>query len=286
MAPTEPGTRDRIAHDGRVDAAQPRGIGNPGRVVPQRHPRNRRLGLAHQRQCAPVETLDVHLVDLARGPDRGQDDIDEFLGCGRCFGLVGLDLGLDVVPHVGAVGVGQLENLGQHRDLVVAHHLSVGKTAEQLAAVQRTDLFEGEIVHEFPDVGIHRVTRERRRGVGALGLVDPRVVPHQRLAVLGEHDVELERADAEFEGLREGPQRLLGGLAAAAAVGLQVESGGCRGSGRHRLEGRSQREEQDDRSSQTHGEPRYPAGTGTVMTARADRPNRHRMFDRPKGSTP
>jgi len=44
------------------------------------------------------------------------------------------------------------------------------------------------------------------------------------LSIPGEHDVEFQCVDADFKRFGEGPQRLLGGLTAPGAMGLQVES--------------------------------------------------------------
>ena len=80
-------------------------------------------------------------------------------------------------------------------------------------------------MYEFSDVGIRRVARERRSGVVALLRVDDWVMPYQRLAVFADVDVEFECADAEFDRFGKGSQPFAGRLAAAAGMGLQVESG-------------------------------------------------------------
>jgi hypothetical protein len=59
--------------------------------------------------------------------------------------------------------------------------------------------------------------------------VDDRVMPYQRLAILGDVDVEFQSADAYFERLGERPKRFAGRLATAAGVGLQVERRQLRG---------------------------------------------------------
>ena len=75
------------------------------------------------------------------------------------------------------------------------------------------------------EVSIPVVARERRSGVVALLWVDDWVMPYQRLAVFCHVDVEFECADTEFDRFGKGSQRFAGRLAAAAGVGLQVESG-------------------------------------------------------------
>ena len=49
-------------------------------------------------------------------------------------------------------------------------------------------------------------------------------VIYEGLVVLGDDDIEFECADADFECFGEAAQRLLGRLAAPAAMGLQIES--------------------------------------------------------------
>jgi len=137
----------------------------------------------------------------------------------------------------GLVRVRERENLIEGGDLVAGHHFGGRESVEQLAAVQRVQLGPREVVDELADVRVLRVAGEGGAGVGALLGLDGRVVPHHRCTVLGEDDVEFQRGDTQLDGLGERAQRFLGGLAASAAVRLQVEVAGigrCDGHGRQR----------------------------------------------------
>jgi len=114
--------------------------------------------------------------------------------------------------------------LRQRRDLVAGHHLGVREVVEQLSAIERADLRQGEIVHKLSDVQVLRVGSECGCGVGAFVGLDRRVVPDQGLAVLGDDDVQFQCADPEFQRFRERPQRFFGRLAAPTAMRLEVES--------------------------------------------------------------
>jgi len=51
-------------------------------------------------------------------------------------------------------------------------------------------LRQGQVVHEPANVGIQRVAGGSRPGVGALLRLDDRVMPHQRLVIFGDVDIE------------------------------------------------------------------------------------------------
>jgi hypothetical protein len=57
------------------------------------------------------------------------------------------------------VGVGQREHLRQGRDPVVPHHFRVGKLVEELAAVERPELGQRQLVDQLADIGVLRVAR-------------------------------------------------------------------------------------------------------------------------------
>jgi hypothetical protein len=91
------------------------------------------------------------------------------------------------------------------------------------AAVERLDLRERELDDVLADVGVGGIVRRRRRGVSAERRVGLAVVRDDRLPVLRDLDVELERADAESDRVAEAGERRLRAQAEPAAMGLQVE---------------------------------------------------------------
>jgi hypothetical protein len=63
------------------------------------------------------------------------------------------------------------------------------------------------------------------------------------MVIFSDVDIEFQRADTEFERFGESPQRLAGGFAAAAGVGLQVKPRWlwrCRGQRRGNSDGHQQ----------------------------------------------
>jgi hypothetical protein len=99
------------------------------------------------------------------------------------------------------------------------------RVARQLreAAVERLDLHQGQVGHAVAHVREFGITGCCRRCVDALVGLDGVVVPDHYLAVLCQVRVQFKGGHAQREGVRERGQGLLGPLAAAATVALQVK---------------------------------------------------------------
>lgn len=147
------------------------------------------------------------------------------MNCSRGGGFrrsAGLDLRFNVELHLaGAVGVGELKNLGQSRHLgagrrSLARELRLGERT----AVQASDLFEGQVLDVLAHIGELRIIRRDRRGIQALLVADLAVVRDDFAAVLGDLEVKFQGGHAGLEALGERRQGGFDGQAESAAVGL------------------------------------------------------------------
>ena len=156
------------------------------------------------------------------------DDLHELLARCGLFGSAGLDLGLDVEGHAsGAVGVDEGEDLRQQSACARrATAAARGRRGRERAAVDGPHLGERQVLDEplAGHVGELRVAGERGRGVEALGGRRVAVVRDDRVAVLGDLHVELQRAHAQLQGVGERREGVLHDEGDAAAVGLEVEA--------------------------------------------------------------
>src|SRR5204863_4100638 len=86
------------------------------------------------------------------------------------------------------------------------------------------DLGEGQVVDELAGVGVLRVVRDDRPGVGTVGRVDDPVVADHQDPVGGHAGVHLQRGHVGVgQGVAEGGEGVLRAYRAGAAVTLDVE---------------------------------------------------------------
>jgi hypothetical protein len=136
-----------------------------------------------------------------------------------------VELGLDVEAHRRVAGLaGQREDVGEGRYALPVRRLLLGEAR----GVRRARFEPAHVVAEELVPGQREDRGSGRRHPRAGGIarevgVEPLVVADDHDAVAGHARVQLERADAQGQGAREGGQRVLRREAARATVALEVE---------------------------------------------------------------
>jgi hypothetical protein len=220
------GQRERAVVERLVadrDAGGPRRALEDRRLLRERDAAQAGEEIACLFERAPVEGLD----QAAPGELVALDDVGhlarEDAGGDGLLGQRRVELGLDVeLDALGAVALGELEDLGQRRHLRAGDGLlgaDEGVRAWDVrpprAAVELLDLLEREVLHELADVR----ARALQRG-------DAPLVRDDHHTVLGHARVQLERRHAQLQRVAERGQRVLGPQSASTAMRLQVK--GCR----------------------------------------------------------
>jgi hypothetical protein len=196
------------------------------RIFPLRKVGGRELGrfAFDDLDRAPVEALQRASGFHAGGSQHCHDRRGEGLWRQSFVGRTGQQFQLDVEPY--ARGAMALQELGQCGDpgaidrLLPREAPRVLRARPDAADVVALQLVEVELADERRGRGDPTAVRAARH----VGIEPPVVVDHD-YAVAAHADVELEGAHAELERAREAGQRVLRGVAARAAVALEVEAG-------------------------------------------------------------
>ena len=122
------------------------------------------------------------------------------------------------------VVLSQLEQLRQGHHPIALDWLRIREVLELLVADQGLYLLIGEIMYELADVRVLRIPLRHWLGVRALIVLDLRIVPDHRHAILRQDDVQLQRRNAQLQRVDHRLLGLLRPLTATTTVRLQIKT--------------------------------------------------------------